>query len=108
MSMTGTLIPIYGCAALIITVLGVFARQNRKSGWTRKRPNMVEALEEFYSDLGFVERQAEPLPAAEWKAVTPDESISFSAQMLKLRGALGTSTPVTAAARAEERALTLQ
>jgi len=106
--MTGNLIPIYGCAVLTITMLGAFARQNRKSGWKRNRLNVVEALETLYADLGLAQPEATPMAGPEWKPVSVEEAIGFSAQMLKLRGALGTGTPVTLTPQVEERELSIQ
>ena len=76
-------------------VLCLFARQNRKSGWKRHRPdNMAESLEAFYAKLG-VATTEEQRAISEWKPLSAEETIGFSAQMLKLRSALGASLPVT-------------
>lgn len=106
--MTANLLPIYGCAALAISVLGVFAKQNRKSGWVRERPNAAEAWQKFYSDLGIVINDESPIAPAEWTPVTQEEAIGFSAQMLKLRSAVGTSIPVKQEARSSARDMVRQ
>jgi len=96
MGMIENLVPIYGCATLTITALGLMARQNRKSGWKRQRANnMAEALQDFYSDLGVVTEEMAPTTPAEVKALTEEEIIGFTAEMLKLRSALGASTAIT-------------
>ncbi len=93
--MTANVLPLYGCAALAVTVLGVFAKQNRKSGWKRERPTAAQAWKSFYSELGIVINDESPIAPAEWTPVTQEEAIGFSAQMLNLRSALGTGTSVT-------------
>ncbi len=103
--MTENLLPLYGSAAVAITVLGLFARQNRKSGWKRQRPTVAQAWKNFYSELGIVIDDQSPVSPAEWTPVTQEEAISFSAQMLKLRTALGTGTTVTQDALTANREL---
>lgn len=92
--MTANLLPLYGCAVLAITVLGAFARQNRKSGWKRERPTAAQAWKNFYSELGIVVNDESPIAPAEWMPVTQEEAIGFSTQMLTLRSALGTGNSV--------------
>jgi len=104
-NMTANLLPLYGSAALAITVLGLFARQNRKSGWKRQRPNVAQAWKNFYSELGIVVDDQSSISPAEWTPVTQEEAIGFSAQMLKLRSALGTGTAVTQDTRTADRDL---
>jgi len=101
--MTANLVPLYGCAALTIATLGMFARQNRKSGWKRVRLSIAEALKVFYSDLGLAEQEKLAAVPAEWAPVSHEEEIGFSAQMLRLRSALGASASVTQDSRVTER-----
>ncbi len=56
---------------------------------------MAQAWKNFYSELGIVIDDQSPLAPAEWTPVTQEEAIGFSAQMLKLRSALGSGTSVT-------------
>jgi hypothetical protein len=105
MAMTANLIPVYGCAAVTIATLGMFARQNRKSGWKRVRLNMAEAWKVIYSDSGLAEEEKRSVVPAEWTPLSREEEIGFSVQMLKLRSALGASASVTQESRVTEREL---
>ncbi len=103
--MTPNLVPLYACAALTIMVLCLFARQNRKRGWKRVRTNNIaEGLLAFYEDVG-VATEEQLAPQMEWKPVTADETIGFSAQLLKLRSALGTSSMLTRDSQIQQREL---
>lgn len=73
----------------------MFARQNRKSGWKRVRLSIADALKVFYSDLGLTEQEKLSAVPASWAAVSHEEDIAFSAQMLRLRSALGASAAMT-------------
>ncbi len=103
--MTPHMISLYISAALSVGALGLFARLNRKSGWVKPRPTLPEAFKELCAGMGIAteERKPEAMPA--WKPLTSEELIGFSAQMLKLRSALGTSSPVTQEAGALEHIL---
>ena len=108
MSMTANIIPIYGASVLSIGMLALFARQNRKSGWKRERSTFAQAMSSLYKDFG-IELEEAPTPRPEssvppvWAPVRPSETIDFSAQLLKLRGALGSAgAPVTNAPAVRE------
>ena len=104
MVMTPNLIPIYGCAVVTIMILCLFARQNRKSGWKRHRHDrFAEAMKDFYTDLETVREERVLVP--EWKPLEAEETMSFSMQMLKLRSALKSSSPITQDSPALERVL---
>ena len=107
MVMTPNLVPIYACAVLTILILCLFARQNQKSGWKRNRTESIEdGLREFFAQLGVsTDEQVSP-PV--WKPLDAEETIGFSAQMLRLRSALGTGSPVTQGSAAAKRELAHQ
>ncbi|MDQ6679192.1 MAG: hypothetical protein M3Z09_18070 [Acidobacteriota bacterium] len=102
------IISLYVSAALSIGALGFFARQNRKSGWMKLRPSLPEALRELYAGVGVATEERKPDRTPAWKPLTNEELIGFSAQMLKLRSALGTHSPVTQETDAVERNLVHQ
>jgi hypothetical protein len=86
-------VPLYLSAASVIVVMVAFARHNRKTGWIKPRPTVRDALNGFYADLGLVHDQpAQPLPAP--VAFSPAQTADFSLDLLKLRKALGSGTPV--------------
>ena len=66
---------------------------------------MAQAWKNFYSELGIVVDDQSSISPAEWTPVTQEEAIGFSAQMLKLRSALGTGTAVTQDTRTADRDL---
>ena len=103
------MIALYGCATLAVTVLSLFARQNRKEGWKRERPeNAASAWSALFSSLGVAMEEPTPAMPMQTGTLTPEEQIGFSAQMLKLRAALGNGTPVTQNAPVAERELVHQ
>ena len=107
MVMTPNLLPIYGFAALTIVILCLFARQNRRSGWKRHRTESIaHGLQEFYTSLGV--RTEDQIALPEWAPLNPEETLSFSAEMLKLRSALGSSSPVTKGSPVPQRELVHQ
>jgi hypothetical protein len=83
-------IPIYASATALAALMVAFSAHNRKIGWKKARPTMLEALNDLYADLG-VERSLSSLPSALITSAVPDAD--FSLQLLKLRGALGSSNP---------------
>jgi hypothetical protein len=90
MIMTPNMIPLYAAAFVTISMLALFARHNRKSGWRKLRPSVDKALDRFYADLGVpAEPQAPAVPA-----VVAEDALGFSRQLLDLRQALGNSAPV--------------
>ena len=103
------MIPLYGCATLAIMVLSLFARQNRKEGWKRERPeNAASAWSALFSSLGVAMEETVPAVPTQTGILTLEEQIGFSAQMLKLRAALGTGTTVTQGTPVVERELVHQ
>lgn len=106
MLMTAHMISMYGVAVAAIGMLCWFARQNQKSGWKRNRAgSLAEALNDFYRDLGIVSEEVAIQPQAVPQQLTSEEELSFSAQMLKLRAALGASAAVTQTLPLSEREL---
>jgi hypothetical protein len=92
--MNTQLMPLYLSAASAIVAIVAFARHNRKTGWTKPRPTVQDALNGFYADLGLVAEPPAPqipLPAT-W---SPAQSADFSLQLLKLRKSLGSARPIT-------------
>jgi hypothetical protein len=88
--MSSELIPIYAGGIALIALMVAFSSHNRKTGWKKTRPTMLEALNDLYADLGVgIESSTSSLPASVAPAAPPDSD--FSLQLLKLRGALGNS-----------------
>jgi hypothetical protein len=86
--MSSELILIYASATALIALMVAFASHNRKTGWKKSRPTLLEALNDLYADLGVgSESPAASLPAPVANAGPQDTD--FSLQLLKLRGALG-------------------
>ena len=105
--MTLNLAALYLCAIAAITMLGLFARHNRKIGWVKERKTFVSDLLELQAAWDEIDRAvAGTGPAAasarRAEAVHPTASVSapdFSQQLGNLQKALGHSavqTPVEA------------
>lgn len=97
------LIPV--ASAAIITVMGVFARQNRKEGWVKTRKTLVDHLRQAKRDLLTI-----PEPAATRSAVAyaglPIDPTEFSGQLNRLQGSLQRANqPVVTAASVPARSL---
>jgi hypothetical protein len=79
------LIPVASVAA--ISLMGVFARQNRKEGWVKTRRTLVDSLRQARRDLLTV-----PEPAATHSAVAyaglPIDPTEFAGQLGRLRTSL--------------------
>lgn len=85
--MTSEWIPIYAGATSLIALMVAFSAHNRKIGWKRSRPTLIEALNDLYADLGVADAtQSAAAPVTLRPAVS---DVDFSNQLLKLRGALG-------------------
>jgi hypothetical protein len=80
-----SLIPVASVAA--ISVMGVFARQNRKEGWMKTRKTVIDSLRQAKRDLLTV-----PAPAVTHSAVAyaglPIDPTEFSSQLNSLQGSL--------------------
>jgi hypothetical protein len=91
--MTSEWIPIYAGATSLIALMVAFSAHNRKIGWKRSRPTLIEALNDLYADLGV---GSDATPSAAPVVMRPAVSdVDFSLQLLKLRGALGESSRFT-------------
>jgi hypothetical protein len=87
--MTSEWIPIYAGGTSLIALMVAFSAHNRKIGWKRTRPTLIEALNDLYADLGVGN---DAVPSTPLVAVPPAiTDADFSLQLLKLRGALGES-----------------
>ncbi len=79
------LIPV--ASVTVISVMGVFARQNRKEGWVKTRRTVVESLRQAKRDLLTI-----PAPAVTTSAVAyaglPIDPTEFSTQLNRLQGSL--------------------
>lgn len=83
---------IYASGAALITLMAAFAVHNKKIGWKRARPTLLEALNDLYADLGVgMDAPQGSVPTINHSA--PPEA-DFSLQLLTLRGALGSSKPI--------------
>src|SRR5579885_2739712 len=92
------LIPV--ASVTVISVMGVFARQNRKEGWVKTRRTVVESLRQAKRDLLTI-----PAPAVTTSAVAyaglPIDPTEFSSQLNRLQGSLRRANqPVVANASA--------
>jgi hypothetical protein len=86
--MSSEMILIYASATALIALMVAFASHNRKTGWKKSRPTLLEALNDLYADLGVgSESPASSLSAPVVNAGPRDTD--FSLQLVKLRGALG-------------------
>lgn len=84
--MTAHLIPVYGASIATISMLAIFAWHNRINGWKKpSRPVESDAVDAPDSaDI------AQP----SWNPMTCAETAYFSAQLLNLKNALGTTEGV--------------
>ena len=86
---------LYLSAGAVIGLLTALAFHNRRAGWKKSRTTLVEALEDFYSDLGLsVQPLTAPQPA-------PSNPSDFSAQLVNLKSALGDATGVAPGSASE-------
>ena len=92
--MNSQTISLYSSAIAMITVLVGFSKANRKSGWRKSRTTLGEAFQDFYSDMGFNSNLNTPAPIQ-----TSANHADFTAQLLSLRGALGSSIPMATPVR---------
>lgn len=88
--MTPNMILLSTAAIATIGMLALFARHNRKTGWRKERPSLEKALNLFYADSGMEAEEKAPVAPQ----TNPAAALSFSAQLVQLRNALGTTAPV--------------
>jgi hypothetical protein len=105
--MSSLTISLYICSGVVIGLLTAFAAHNRKVGWKKSRTTLTEALDDLYSDLGLNPAVAEAEPLHQLitrKVATRVDPADFSGQLIRLKSALGESTPVPASEpKAQER-----
>lgn len=95
--MTPEFLPIYCSSILTVGSLALFARSNKKNGWQKQRGKAANWLRNYYRDGHEEDTRLEPaievreqeIPA--WTPVSASEAISFSAQLIKMRTALGSA-----------------
>jgi hypothetical protein len=92
------LIPVASVAA--VSLMGVFARQNRKEGWVKTRRTLMDSLRQAKQDLLTM-----PEPAATHSAIAyaglPVDPTEFTGQLNRLQGSLHRANqPVFDAAQA--------
>jgi len=86
---------IYLSAGMAISILGLFAAHNHRTGWKKTRTNLAEALDDLYADFGLSSEA--PISqmnevAAPSRSNAPVDARGFSLQLINLDKALREST----------------
>lgn len=89
------MLAIYASGAGLIILMFAFAAHNKKTGWKKIRPTLLEAIHDLYFDLGAQPEITKAAPVIH--ADSPD--LEFSTQLLRLRGALGNSNVIATETR---------
>jgi len=99
--MTPELTPLYLASLGTIAALILFARHNKKTGWVKRRRNIIDdlmALRALWDETGLtmeVPRAISKPSAMVATAPTAGEAAAFTGQLGNLFGALGRSTKVS-------------
>jgi hypothetical protein len=106
--MTPHFIPIYASSILAVGTLALFARHNRKTGWTKQSGKLALWLKAFYEGayadrtvLASAPRETSQPAIPNWTPLTDSDVLGFSRELISLRSSLGTAgnAPVLEAPR---------
>lgn len=88
--MSSLTIYLYSAAVAVICALIAFSKNNRKNGWKKTRVTLAGAMEDLYGEIGRGTELNRPAAATVYV-----NTMEFTSQLVRLRGALGSSNPIT-------------
>ncbi len=74
-------------SAATISLMGAFARQNRRQGWAKTRKTLIDSLRQAKRDLLTIPEPASHVPAAAYAGL-PVDPTEFSSQLGRLQTSL--------------------